>query len=128
MKKNLITAVLMTIATTVLLGILYPLLVTGLAQLIFPKQANGQLIQGKGGVVVGSRLIGQPFSGPGYFHSRPSAAGTAGYDASASSGSNLGPTNAQLLAPVDGDVTKLQAENPGIPIPVSYTHLRAHET
>ena len=118
MKKNLITAVLMTIATTVLLGILYPLLVTGLAQLIFPKQANGQLIKGNDGVVVGSRLIGQPFSGPGYFHSRPSAAGAAGYDASASGGSNLGPTNAQLIARVSGDVTKLQAENPGTPIPV----------
>jgi K+-transporting ATPase ATPase C chain len=118
MKKNLITAVLMTVATTVLLGILYPLLVTGLAQLIFPKQANGQLIRGKDGVVVGSRLIGQPFSGPGYFHSRPSNAGAAGYDATASSGSNLGPTNAQLIARVNGDVAKLQAENPGVPIPV----------
>ncbi len=118
MKKNLITAVLMTIATTVLLGILYPLLVTGLAQLIFPKQANGGLITGKDGVVVGSRLIGQPFSGPGYFHSRPSSAGAAGYDATASSGSNLGPTNAQLIARVNGDVAKLQAENPGVPIPV----------
>ncbi len=118
MKKNLITAVLMTIATTVLLGILYPLLVTGLAQLIFPKQANGGLIQGKDGVVIGSRLIGQPFSGPGYFHSRPSAAGAAGYDATASSGSNLGPTNAQLITRVNGDVAKLQAENPGVPIPV----------
>ncbi len=118
MKKNLITAVLMTIATTILLGILYPLLVTGLAQVIFPKQANGQLIQGKDGVVIGSRLIGQPFSGPGYFHSRPSAAGAAGYDASASSGSNLGPTNAQLIARVNGDVARLQAENPGTAIPV----------
>jgi potassium-transporting ATPase KdpC subunit len=118
MKKNLITAVLMTIATTVLLGILYPLLVTGLAQMIFPQQANGELIKGKDGVLVGSRLIGQPFSGPGYFHSRPSAAGAAGYDASASSGSNLGPTNAQLTARVKGDVAKLQAENPGTPIPV----------
>ncbi len=118
MKKNLITAVLMTIATTILLGILYPLLVTGLAQLIFPKQANGELIQGKDGVFVGSRLIGQPFSGPGYFHSRPSAAGAAGYDATASGGSNLGPTNAQLIARVNGDVAKLQAENPGTPIPI----------
>jgi potassium-transporting ATPase KdpC subunit len=118
MKKNLITAVLMTIATTVLLGILYPMLVTGLAQLIFPKQANGQLIQRADGAVIGSRLIGQPFSGPGYFHSRPSAAGAAGYDASASGGSNLGPTNAQLIARVSGDVAKLQAENPGAPIPV----------
>jgi K+-transporting ATPase ATPase C chain len=118
MKKNLITAVLMTIATTILLGILYPLLVTGIAQLIFPKQANGQLIYAQNGTVVGSRLIGQPFSGPGYFRSRPSAAGAAGYDASASSGSNLGPTNAQLIARVNGDVAKLQAENPGAPIPV----------
>jgi K+-transporting ATPase ATPase C chain len=118
MKKNLITAILMTIATTVLLGILYPLLVTGLAQLIFPKQANGELIHGKDEVVIGSRLIGQPFSGPGYFHSRPSAAGAAGYNASASGGSNLGPTNAQLITRVNGDVAKLQAENPGVPIPV----------
>ena len=117
MKKNLITAVLMTIATTVLLGILYPLLVTALAQVLFPKQANGQLIQ-RDGVLVGSHLIGQPFSGPGYFHSRPSAAGAAGYDATASSGSNLGPTNAQLIARVNGDVAKLQAENPGVLVPV----------
>src|SRR3984885_13022080 len=117
MKKHLITAVLMTIATTVLLGILYPLFVTGLARLFFPTQANGDLIP-RNGVVVGSRLIGQPFTGPGYFHSRPSAAGAAGYDASASSGSNLGPTNAQLIARVNGDVAKLQAENPGTPIPV----------
>jgi K+-transporting ATPase ATPase C chain len=117
MKKNLITAVLMTVATTVLLGILYPLLVTGLAQLMFPKQANGQLIQ-RNGVLVGSRLIGQPFSGPGYFHSRPSAAGAAGYDAGASSGSNLGPTNAQLITRVSGDVAKLQVEKPGAAIPV----------
>jgi K+-transporting ATPase ATPase C chain len=118
MKKNLITAALMAIATTVLLGILYPLLVTGAAQLLFPKQANGQLIYAKDGAVIGSRLIGQPFSGPGYFHSRPSAAGAAGYDASASGGSNLGPTNAQLITRVNGDVTKLQAENPGASIPV----------
>lgn len=118
MKKNLITATLMTIATTMLLGILYPLLVTGLAQLIFPKQANGQLITDKAGVVIGSRIIGQPFSGPGYFHSRPSAAGAAGYDASASGGSNLGPTNAQLIARVNGDVAKLSSENPGAPVPI----------
>jgi K+-transporting ATPase ATPase C chain len=122
MKKHLITAVMMTIATTVLLGIVYPLLVTGLAQVIFPKQANGELLYAKDGAgvssqLIGSRLIGQPFSGAGYFHSRPSAAG-AGYDATASAGSNLGPTNAQLIARVNGDVAKLQAENPGTPIPV----------
>jgi len=93
-------------------------LVTGLAQLIFPRQANGQLIRSQDGQVVGSRLIGQPFSGAGYFHSRPSAAGAAGYDATASTGSNLGPTNSQLITRVNGDVAKLQAENPGVPIPV----------
>src|SRR5271155_596276 len=115
MKKNLITALLMTIATTVLLGLVYPLLVTGLAQVIFPKKANGQLIYAKDGTLVGSHLIGQPFSGPGYFRSRPSSAGAAGYDAGASGGSNLGPTNAQLIARVNGDTIKLQAENPGTP-------------
>jgi len=106
----------MTIATTILLGILYPLLVTGLAHLFFPAQASGELIS-RNGVVVGSRLIGQAFTAPGYFHSRPSSAGT-GYDATASSSSNLGPTNAQLVSRVNGDVAKLQAENPGVPIPI----------
>jgi potassium-transporting ATPase KdpC subunit len=117
MKKHLLNAILMTIVTTVLLGILYPLVVTGLAQLIFPDQANGQLVR-RNGVVVGSRLIGQPFNGPGYFHSRPSAAGTNGYDPTASGGSNLGPTNAQLITRVNGDVARLQAENPGVAVPV----------
>jgi len=116
MKRHLLNAVLMTVATTVLLGILYPLLVTGLAHLFFPAQASGELIS-RNGVVVGSRLIGQAFTGPGYFHSRPSSAGT-GYDATASSSSNLGPTNAQLISRVNGDVAKLQAENPNVPIPV----------
>ena len=111
MKKNLITAVLMTIATTILLGIIYPLVVTGLAQVLFPKQANGQLIQ-KGNKTVGSRIIGQGFSGAGYFHSRPSAAGN-GYDAANSGGSNLGPTNQKLIDRVKGDVTAAQADNHG---------------
>jgi K+-transporting ATPase ATPase C chain len=118
MKKNLITAVLMTISTTVLLGIIYPLLVTGLAQLAFHDQANGELLHRSDGVLIGSRLIGQPFSGAAYFHSRPSAAGAAGYDAGASGGSNLGPTNAQLVARVNADVSKLQGENPGGVVPI----------
>lgn len=117
MKRHLLTAILMTIATTLLLGIVYPLLVTGLARAFFPAQANGELIS-RSGVLVGSRLIGQSFTGPGYFHSRPSAAGAAGYDASASSGSNLGPTNRRLIARVNGDVARLHAENPGVPVPV----------
>ena len=116
MKKNLITAVLMTIATTVLLGIIYPLIVTGLAQLIFPRQANGQLIQ-KSGKLVGSSIIGQGFSSPSYFHSRPSAAGN-GYDAANTNGSQLGPTNQKLVDRVKGDVASAQAENPGAAVPI----------
>ena len=116
MKKNLITAVLMTIATTILLGVVYPLVVTGIAQVIFPKQANGQLIQ-KGGKTVGSRIIGQGFSGAGYFHSRPSAAGN-GYDAANSAGSNFGPTNQKLIDRVKGDVASAQADNPATSVPI----------
>jgi K+-transporting ATPase ATPase C chain len=115
--KNLITAILMTIVTTVLLGLIYPLVVTGLAQVIFTEKANGQLIE-RNGQVIGSKIIGQPFSSPGYFRSRPSAAGTIGYDAGASSGSNLGPTSKKLIDRVKTDVGKLQAENPGKPVPV----------
>lgn len=116
--KNLVTAVLMTIVTTFLLGLIYPLVVTGLAQVIFPYQANGSLINGADGAVIGSRLIGQPFASPGYFRSRPSAAGANGYDANASSGSNLGPTSQKLIDRVKADVEKLQAENPGKPVPI----------
>jgi K+-transporting ATPase ATPase C chain len=118
MKKNLMTAILMTIVTTVLFGLVYPLVVTGLAQVIFPDKANGSLIKREDGTVIGSRLIGQPFSSPGYFRSRPSAAGAAGYDAGASLGSNLGPTNQKLIDRVKADVEKAQAENPGKPVPV----------
>jgi K+-transporting ATPase ATPase C chain len=116
MKKNLITAVLMTIATTILLGIIYPLVVTGLAHVLFPRQANGQLIR-KNGEIVGSSIIGQGFSGPAYFHSRPSAAGN-GYDAANSNGSQYGPTNQKLIDRVKSDVSAAQADNPGAAVPI----------
>ena len=117
MKKNLIISVLYTVVTTILLGIGYPLVVTGLAQVLFPRQANGELIR-QGDKLVGSHLIGQPFTQPGYFWSRPSAAGTAGYDPTASGGSNLGPTNKMLIDRVNASVKQLQPTNPSAPIPV----------
>ena len=116
MKKNLITAILMTFATTILLGIIYPLVVTGLAQLMFPKQANGQLLQ-KDGKSIGSRILGQSFSSPAYFHSRPSFAGN-GHDATNSNGSQLGPTNKKLIDRVKADVSSLHTENPNVPVPI----------
>ncbi len=116
MKKNLVISILMTVVTTVLLGLIYPLAVTGLAQVMFPHKANGQLIV-KDGTVVGSSIIGQGFTGPQYFHSRPSAAGN-GYDAANSGGSNLGPTNQKLLDRVEGDVVAAASENPGTPVPI----------
>ena len=116
MKKNLITAILMTLATTVLLGIVYPLVVTGLAQLLFPQKANGQLIEANG-KLVGSKIIGQAFTGPSYFHSRPSAAGY-GYQADNSNGTQLGPTNHQLTDRVKSDAASLQSENPNTPVPI----------
>ena len=116
MKKNLITALLMTLATTVLLGIIYPLVVTGLAQVLFPQKANGQLIKANGRLV-GSKIIGQAFSGSSYFHSRPSAAGY-GYQADNSNGTQLGPTNHQLTDRVKADAASLQAENPNAPVPI----------
>jgi len=117
MKKNLLISVLMTIVTTVLLGLVYPLVVTALAQLFFRDKANGQLVE-RNGTVVASRIIAQPFVGAGYFHPRPSAAGANGYDATASAGSNLGPTNQKLIDRVNADVATAQAENPGKPVPV----------
>jgi K+-transporting ATPase ATPase C chain len=116
MKKNLITAILMTIATTVLLGIIYPLVVTGLAQLIFPKKANGQLIQ-KDGKTIGSSILAQGFSSSAYFHPRPSFAGN-GYDPMNTNGSQLGPTNQKLIDRVKGDVSTAHVENPSEPVPI----------
>jgi potassium-transporting ATPase KdpC subunit len=116
MKKNLLISVRFTIVTTVLAGLIYPLAVTGLSQILFHDRANGQLVQ-KDGRIVGSRIIGQAFVGPSYFHSRPSAAGT-GYDAVSSSGSNLGPTNKTLITRVSTDVQRLHQENPSVPVPV----------
>lgn len=116
MKKNLITSVLMTIVTTILLGMIYPLVVTALAQVLFHDKANGQLIV-QNGKLVGSRIIGQPFSSDAYFHSRPSNAGN-GYDGANSSASNLGPTNHALIDRVNADVVKLQTDNPGKPVPI----------
>ena len=116
MKKNILISIGMTVATTILFGLVYPLIVTGLAHILFPNQANGQLIE-KDGMVVGSAIIGQGFSSPGYFHSRPSAAGN-GWDAANSAGSNLGPTNEKLLDRVKGDVATAQADNPGTPVPI----------
>jgi potassium-transporting ATPase KdpC subunit len=115
MNKNLLIAIRFTVVTTIVFGLGYPLLVTGLSQWWFPKQANGSLIE-KNGQVIGSRLLGQAFSGDRYFHSRPSAAGN-GYDPLASGGSNLGPTNQTLVTRVAQDVAKWQQENPGAAIP-----------
>jgi K+-transporting ATPase ATPase C chain len=118
MKKNLVISLWFTLVTTVMFGLIYPLVVTGFSQLLFPSKAKGQLLE-RNGKLVGSRIIGQAFTGPGYFHSRPSAAGTGnGYDPTASAGSNLGPTSKTLSDRVNGDVQKLHAENPGSPVPI----------
>ena len=114
--RNIVTATLMTVVTTVLLGIVYPLAVTGIAQAIFPDKANGQLIE-QNGKVIGSRIIGQGFSSPGYFRSRPSAAGT-GYDAANSAGTQLGPTNKKLIDNVKANVEAARKENATAAVPV----------
>jgi len=114
--RNLIVAVLMTVVTTLLLGILYPLAITAIAQAAFPNQANGQLIE-RNGTVIGSRIIAQGFSSPGYFRPRPSAAGT-GYDAANSAGSQLGPTNRKLIDAVTANVQAARTENPTAPVPI----------
>jgi K+-transporting ATPase ATPase C chain len=116
LKKNLVTAVLFTVVTTGLLGLVYPLLITGLAR-FWPDKAKGQLIS-RNDTVIGSRILAQPFTGPAYFHPRPSAAGINGYAADNSSGSNLGPTNHKLVDRANTDVATLQMENPGKPIPI----------
>jgi K+-transporting ATPase ATPase C chain len=114
--KQIYPAVAITVVLTLLLGIVYPLVITGVAQVIFPWQSGGSLIQ-MDGKVIGSRLIGQPFTGASYFHSRPSAAGT-GYDATASGGTNLGPTSQKLFDSVKAAADSLADENPNTPIPI----------
>jgi potassium-transporting ATPase KdpC subunit len=116
MRQSATTAVLYTILGTILLGIGYPYAVTGIAQLLFREKANGQLIS-RDGKLVGSAILGQAFTGPAYFHSRPSAAGT-GYDASSSSGSNYAPTNKKLVSRVAGDVASAQTDHPDALVPI----------
>jgi potassium-transporting ATPase KdpC subunit len=116
MRRNLITAILYTVVTTVIFGLVYPFVVTGVAQVFFKDKANGQLLR-QNGQLIGSRIIGQPFTAAGYFHSRPSAAGN-GYDAANSSGSNYAPTNKKLIDRVAGDVTTLQLEHPNTDVPI----------
>ena len=115
--KQIYPAIMMTVALTIILGIIYPLVVTGLAHVLFKEKAMGSLIE-KDGKVLGSRIIGQPFGGPGYFHPRPSAAGN-GYDAASSGGTNLGPTSRKLFETnVKAAAESLREQSPTVPIPV----------
>ncbi len=116
MNAYLRPALVLLLLFTLLLGGAYPLAITGIGQLLFSKQASGSLLE-RDGKLIGSALLGQNFAEPRYFHGRPSAAGASGYDAAASSGSNYGPSSKILQARIAGDLARLQAENPGTPVP-----------
>jgi len=117
MRKELLIALRVTLITLVLTGLVYPLVTTALATGLFPHRAAGSFLTDEGGAVVGSELIGQGFTSPGYFHPRPSAAGKDGWDATSSGATNLGPTSKKLRDSAAEALARLQAENPGAPGP-----------